>query len=85
MERQLEEVKRKLSLEENKSAAAEEELNSERAKVAKVIQAMQEEKKELDSAKDPMVSKLLQCKQCSAVFRCWNDWAKLKKCPICWT
>ena len=85
MQIQLEGVKRKLSIEKNKNAAAEEELNSERAKVAKEIQAMQEEKKELDSVKDPMVSKLLHCKQCSAVFRCWNDWAQSKKCPICWT
>jgi len=43
---------------------------------------------------DPMVSKLLQCKQCNQAFHygCWNDWAHLKElnpkateCPVCRT
>jgi len=43
---------------------------------------------------DPMVSKLLYCKQCNQGFhnRCWNDWAQSKElhsnaaeCPVCRT
>ena len=58
MERQLEEVKRKLSLEENKSAAAEEELNSVANKLAVMNEQLKYEQGQKKAAEEELENNL---------------------------